>query len=55
MLGPLYAEVLFRSDQTEAAKLKQAKAAAQADPNNAQNQYGYGQLLAPCGTAGTRC
>ena len=45
MLGPLYAEVLFRSDQTEAA-LKQAKAAAEADPTNAQNQYGYGQLLA---------
>ncbi|MCC7474966.1 MAG: hypothetical protein IT425_06190 [Pirellulales bacterium] len=45
LLGPLYAEVLFRSNQTEAA-LKQAKAATEADPASAQNQYWYGQLLA---------
>ena len=45
MLGPLYAEVLFRSNQTDAA-VKQAQAATVADPTNAQNQYWYGQLLA---------
>lgn len=45
MLGPLYAEILFRSNQVEAA-LKQARAATEADPKNAQNQYWYGQLLA---------
>ena len=45
LLGPLYAEILFRSDQVDAA-LKQARAATEADPKNAQNQYWYGQLLA---------
>jgi len=45
LLGPLYAEILFRSDQVEAA-LKQARAATESDPNNAQNHYWYGQLLA---------
>ena len=45
LLGPLYAEILFRSNQVDAA-IKQAKAATEADPKNAQNQYWYGQLLA---------
>jgi tetratricopeptide (TPR) repeat protein len=45
LLGPLYAEILFRSSETDEA-LKQAKAATEADPKNAQNQYWYGQLLA---------
>lgn len=45
LLGPLYAEILFRSEQTDTA-LKEALAATKADPNNAQYQYSYGQLLA---------
>ena len=45
LLGPLYAEILFRSNQTDEA-IKQAKAATEADPKSAQNQYWYGQLLA---------
>lgn len=45
LLGPLYAEILFQSNQVDAA-LKQARAATEADPKNAQNQYWYGQLLA---------
>ncbi len=45
MLGPLYAEILFRTKQTDAA-IKQAKAATESDPKSAQNQYWYGQLFA---------
>ena len=45
LLGPLYAEILFQSKQVEAA-IEQAKAATVADPNNAQSQYWYSQLLA---------
>lgn len=45
LLGPLYGEVLFRTKQTDAA-IKQARAAAESDPTNVQNQYWYGQLLA---------
>ncbi len=45
LLGPLYSEILFRTNQTDSA-LKQARAATEADPSNAQNQYWYGQLLA---------
>lgn len=50
LLGPSYAEILFRTDQVDAA-LKQARAATEADPKNAQNQYWYGQLLARSSTA----
>lgn len=45
LLGPLYAEILFRTRQVDAA-VKQAKAATEADPTNAQSQYWYSQLLA---------
>ncbi len=45
LLGSLYAEVLYQSKQTDAA-IKQARAASETDPNNVQNQYWYGQLLA---------
>ncbi len=45
LLGALYSEILFQTNQTESA-LKQARAATEADPNNAQNLYWYGQLLA---------
>src|SRR4029078_7657848 len=45
LLGPLYAEILFRTKEVDAA-VKQAKAATETDPTNAQNQYWYGQLLA---------
>lgn len=45
LLGPLYAEILFRTSQVDAA-VAQAKAATEADPTNAQNQYWYSQLLA---------
>ena len=45
LLGPLYAEILFRTNQVDAA-VKQAKAATEADPTNAQSQYWYSQLLA---------
>ena len=45
LLGPLYAEILFRTNQVDEA-IKQAKAATQADPTNAQSQYWYSQLLA---------
>lgn len=45
LLGALYTEVLFRTNQTEEA-LKQARAATESDPNSAQNYYWYGQLLA---------
>lgn len=45
ILGPLYGEILFRSNKTEDA-LKQAKAATISDPSNVDNHYWYGQLLA---------
>ena len=45
MLGPLYPEILFRTNQVEEA-LKQAQAATESDPNNAQNHYWHSQLLA---------
>ncbi|HMC10007.1 MAG TPA: tetratricopeptide repeat protein, partial [Pirellulaceae bacterium] len=45
LLGPLYAEILFRTNQVDAA-VKQAKAATEADPTNPQSQYWYSQLLA---------
>jgi tetratricopeptide (TPR) repeat protein len=45
LLGALYAEILFQTNQTEAA-IKQALAATESDPDNAQNFYWYGQLLA---------
>ncbi len=45
LLGPLYAEILFQTNQVDAA-LKQARAATEADPKNAQNHYWYSQLLA---------
>jgi tetratricopeptide (TPR) repeat protein len=45
MLGPLYPEVLFRTDKVEDA-LKQARSATEKDPENPQNHYWYSQLLA---------
>jgi tetratricopeptide (TPR) repeat protein len=45
LLGLRYAEILFRTDQVEAA-LKQAKSATESDPTSAGNQFWYGQLLA---------
>ncbi|HVT26803.1 MAG TPA: tetratricopeptide repeat protein [Lacipirellulaceae bacterium] len=45
LLGPLYAEVLFRTNQVDEA-IKQARAATEADPTSAANQYWYSQLLA---------
>jgi len=45
LLGPLYTEVLFRTNQVDAS-IKQAKTATEVDPNNAQNHYWYSQLLA---------
>ena len=41
----MLAEILFQSKQVDAA-IEQAKAATVADPNNAQSQYWYSQLLA---------
>lgn len=45
LLGALYTEVLFRTNQTEDA-LRYALAATESAPDNAQNFYWYGQLLA---------
>jgi tetratricopeptide (TPR) repeat protein len=45
LLGPLYTEILFRTNEVDAA-IKQAKTATEVDPNNAQNHYWYSQLLA---------
>lgn len=45
LLGQLYPEILFRTNQVESA-LKQALAATEANPSSAQNHYWYGQLLA---------
>ncbi len=45
LLGPLYAEILFRTKQVDAA-VKQAKAATESDPTSVQNHYWYSQLLA---------
>jgi tetratricopeptide (TPR) repeat protein len=45
LLGPLYTDILFRTNQVESA-LEQARLATEKDPDNAQNYYWYGQLLA---------
>jgi tetratricopeptide (TPR) repeat protein len=45
LLGPLYPEILFRTNQIESA-LEQARTATEKDPNNAQNYFWYGDLLA---------
>lgn len=45
MLGQLYPEILFRTNQVESA-LKQARTATENNPTNAQNHYWYSQLLA---------
>ena len=45
LLGQLYPEILFRTNQVEDAIL-QARAGAEDNPNNAQNHYWYSQLLA---------
>lgn len=45
LLGLRYAEILFRTDQVDAA-IKQAKSATESDPTSAANQFWYGQLLA---------
>jgi tetratricopeptide (TPR) repeat protein len=44
LLGPLYPEILFRTNQVESA-LEQARLATEKQPNNAQNFYWYGDLL----------
>ena len=45
LLGQLYPEILFRTNQVENA-LKQARAATENAPDNPQNHYWYSQLLA---------
>jgi tetratricopeptide (TPR) repeat protein len=45
LLGPRYAEILFRTKQVDKA-IEQARAATEADPTSAPNQYWYSQLLA---------
>ncbi|MCI0334322.1 MAG: tetratricopeptide repeat protein [Planctomycetes bacterium] len=45
LLGPLYAEILFRTNRVEEA-LKQARTVAENNPTNAQSHYWYSQLLA---------
>src|SRR3954467_2558891 len=45
LLGNAYTEILFQTKQVDDA-IKQAKAAAEADPTNPQSQYWYSQLLA---------
>ncbi len=45
LLGPLYPEVLFRTNRVEEA-LKQARTVAENNPTNAQSHYWYSQLLA---------
>jgi tetratricopeptide (TPR) repeat protein len=45
LLGQLYPEVLFRTNQVESA-IKQAREAAKADPENAEKHYWHSQLLA---------
>jgi tetratricopeptide (TPR) repeat protein len=44
MLGPLYPEILFRTNKVDEA-LRQARTATENDPDNAQNQFWYSQLL----------
>jgi tetratricopeptide (TPR) repeat protein len=44
LLGPLYTDILFRTNRVENA-LEQARVATENDPKNAQNFYWYGQLL----------
>ncbi len=45
LLGPLYTEILFRTNQVDSA-LEEARLTAEANPTNSQNQFWYGQLLA---------
>ncbi|MEX2315838.1 MAG: hypothetical protein WD669_01710 [Pirellulales bacterium] len=45
LLGDLYTELLFATDKIDDA-IKTARANAEANPNNAQFQFRYGQLLA---------
>jgi tetratricopeptide (TPR) repeat protein len=45
LLGQLYPEILFRANRVDEA-LEQARAAIEANPENPQNHYWYGQLLA---------
>jgi tetratricopeptide (TPR) repeat protein len=51
LLGALYAEILFRTNQTDEA-LKQALAATESNPDHAPSFYWYGQLLARSSQAG---
>ena len=44
LLGPLYTDILFRTNQVENA-LEQARLATEKDPKNAQNYFWYGDLL----------
>jgi tetratricopeptide (TPR) repeat protein len=44
LLGPLYPEILFLTDQRDTA-LKEARAATEREPENPQNYYWYSQLL----------
>ncbi len=44
LLGPLYPEILFLTEQRHTA-LKEARAATEREPENPQNYYWYSQLL----------
>jgi tetratricopeptide (TPR) repeat protein len=44
LLGPLYPEILFLTDQRDTA-LKEARAATEREPENPQNYFWYSQLL----------
>jgi tetratricopeptide (TPR) repeat protein len=44
LLGQMYSEILLRTNDAEAA-IAEARAIVDADPENAQNQLWYGQLL----------
>jgi cellulose synthase operon protein C len=45
LLGQLYPEILFRTNQVDIA-IQEAREAAEADPENAQKHYWHSQLLA---------
>jgi tetratricopeptide (TPR) repeat protein len=45
LLGNLYTEILFRTNKVDEA-IQEARAAAEADPENPQKRLWYGQLLA---------
>lgn len=45
LIGPLYFDILYRTNQVDTA-LKQAKQATESDPQNAQNHFLYAQILA---------